>query len=158
MLLSWCAWHIQVYALFNEFFYIKWYEVFVTVVERKGFHCNYNRNDSTTTYPLIRQLIKRYWCKRKCGCAKHARVTGSDPRNRVSHVWMAWQTRNNMQATYRARCKHGHLRQHTCIRSRASSRGYTFKACKRDGSGSVQCRGNRRSRDDRSGSSCTQRR
>ena len=29
----------------------------------------------------------------------------------------------------RTRCKHEHLIQHTCIRSRASSRGYTFEAC-----------------------------
>lgn len=47
----------------------------------------------------------------------------------------------------------GGLRQPTCIRSRTSSRGYTFEACMRDSSRSVQSRGSRHSRDGCSGSS-----
>ena len=62
----------------------------------------------------IEMLVQR----NKCGCAKRARVTGSDPGYRVSHMLVAWLTAN-MQGTIQTRSKHRvHLIQHiTCIRS-----------------------------------------
>ena len=58
-------------------------------------------------------------CKRRWG----------DPENRVSHMSVAWLMAN-VQGTIRTRSKHRvHLIQHTCIRSWASSRHYTFEAC-----------------------------
>ena len=56
----------------------------------------------------IGMLVQR----NKCGCAKRARVTGSDPGYRVSHMSVAWLTAN-VQGTIRTRCKHRvHLIQH----------------------------------------------
>ena len=50
------------------------------------------------------------------------------PDYRVPTWW--WQGKRGQRApTNRARCKHEHLIHHTCIRSRRSSRGYTFEAC-----------------------------
>ena len=56
----------------------------------------------------IEMLVQR----NKCGCAKRARVTGSDPGYRVSHMSVAWLTAN-VQGTIRTRSKHRvHLIQH----------------------------------------------
>ena len=50
--------------------------------------------------------------RNKCGCAKRARVTGSDPGSRVSHMSVAWLTAN-VQGTIQTRSKHRvHLIQH----------------------------------------------
>ena len=56
----------------------------------------------------IEMLVQR----NKCGCAKRARVTGSDPGYGVSHMSVAWLT-ENVQGTIRTRSKHRvHLIQH----------------------------------------------
>ena len=56
----------------------------------------------------IEMLVQR----NKCGCAKRARVTGSDPGYRVSHMSVAWLTAN-VQGTIQTRSKHRvHLIQH----------------------------------------------
>ncbi|EMS65974.1 hypothetical protein TRIUR3_28100 [Triticum urartu] len=74
------------------------------MAEGKGFH-----DGETEMVPWqhpgsgnsIEMLVQR----NKCGCAKHARVTGSDPGYRLSHMSVAWLTAN-VQGTIRTRCKH----------------------------------------------------
>ena len=125
MLLSWCRWHMQVFSNFYENVDMSmFYEAFVTVVEERG---------ATATNPKMmpRQHIGfgsswRYRCKRS-------------GRERVMQGWLGapgfrvptvrWHgNRVTCKDLSRTRCKHELLIQQS-IRSRASSRHYTFEAC-----------------------------
>ena len=102
------------------------YGAFVAVVEERG---------ATAMNPKMvsRQHIGsgsswRYRRKRElCGCAEHAKDGGVIPVTGFPHD--GGKETRNVQGPIRTWCKHEHLIQHTRIRSRASSRGYTFEAC-----------------------------
>ena len=67
--------------------------------------------------------------KSKCVDVRNMQEMGSDPGYRVSHMMVAWQTRN-VQRQFDHGGKLEHLIQRTSIRSTAVILGsYTFEAC-----------------------------
>ena len=126
MLLSWCGWDMQVYAIFMKMLTWACYEAFVTVAERKGCHGNYNGNGATATFRWSNNSL-RCRCKRKWRERLMKRWWGA-PGYRVPlrrrHSNEEEQANDNSDTV-----QHGHLIQHTFIRSRASSWVYTFEAC-----------------------------
>ena len=87
---------------------------------------------ATITKMVPRQHIgsgssRRYRCKRN-GRERVTQGWWGAPGFRARTVrWHGNEEEHGM--TTRKRCNHEHLLQHTCIRSRTSSQGYTFEAC-----------------------------
>ena len=113
------------FASFMQFFFKltgACYEAFVAVVEEKG--CHGGETEMVPRQHIGSDSSRRYRCKRKCGVSVSCKMVG-DPGYRVPTVrWYGNEEEHGM--TTRKRCNHEHLIQHTCIRSRASSQGYTF--------------------------------
>ena len=149
MFLSWCGWHIQVYAFFMKMLTWAWYEAFGHHGGTKRVPRRRNKNGATATYSKMmpRQHIGsgsswRYRCKRKRADVWNMLEMVGCSRLPGSHGIVAWK-----RVTIRTRCKHMvHL-----IHARASHRGrlglYLWSVRFWSGSSSERCRGSRRSRD-----------
>ena len=111
--------------------------------KEKGCHGNDNGNGATATF--------RFWYSieipmQRGSVRMRAKDGGALPDTGFPHV--GGKAKEGQRAPIvRTRGKtRVHLIQHACVRSRASSQGYTFEACKRDDSRSVQSRGSSCSR------------
>ena len=158
MLLSWCGWHIQVLCSFYE-------NVDMSMLWSIWSPWQ-NKTGATATNPKMmpRQHIGsgsswRYRRKENCADVWNTQENGGVlpvtgfPRYGV--MVRKRVTACDEQVGHGANTSTPNI---ASIRSRTSSRGYTFKVCKWDGSRSVQSRGSRRSQDVRSAGSRTQRR
>ena len=136
MLLSWCGWYIHGWMQFYENVGIIWYEAFVAMAERNGCH--------GSEIEMVPRRRKWKWChgnipvpvtrwdtgakEQVCGCAEYARDGGVIPVTgfpRVDGMTNKEERASLKSDTMQTRASH----TRTCIRSRTSSRGYTFEAC-----------------------------
>ena len=139
MLLSWCGWHVQVLC----YFLLKVDMNMIWSIWSPWRNGRVPRQHIGIGNSIEIPMQKRRM--RTCGTRK--RWWGA-PGFRVSHELVAWK-----RVTKRTWCRQRvHLIQHAFIRSRASSRGYTFEV-RLFGTDQVRS-GSRWSRHVRSGSSC----
>ena len=75
MLLSWCGWHIQVYAIFMKMLtWACWYEAFVAMAEGK--RCHGGETEMVPRQHSGPDNSWRYRCKRKCDVSESCKMVG----------------------------------------------------------------------------------
>ena len=141
---------------FMQFLFKSWQEqneAFVIVAEMKRGATETIRKWCHGSVPVPVTWL-RYRCKREV-CGSVQKMVGHSGIPGVPWVDDGDNAKEGQCApTIRARSKHEHLIHHACIHSRAVVSGlYLRSVCCRNGTSSMRCRGSRRSRDVRSGSS-----
>ena len=136
MLLSWCGWHMQVLSNFMEMLTWAWYDAFVAMAEGKGCHGG-ETEMVPRQHPGSGNSIEMLVQRNKCGCAKRARVTGSDPGYRCPTCrWHGLRRMCKEQFTHGPSI--GCISYNTCIRSTDVVSGLYLRSVPfRSGSGST---------------------